>query len=185
MGKKADQMTPEELEAVRARIANLRAMANAKRMATAADKRETIKALVDTKVRELVAKKALVVKKTKAVEKLEKRVVQPEPESEDEPEPEPEPEPQAKRKTAKKKVVVMDSSSDSDDEASVALMKERLKQKYKQKYESKFLAKTTQAAPHAPQRDIIQETAREQLNDKVRKEVQDIAYRSVFGNTYW
>ena len=182
MGRKAADMTPEELLAVQTRMAHLRALANEKRMATASDKRETVKALEETKARELQAKKNLVEKRTRAVERLEKRVIEPESQSDEEEAPEVV---IVKAKRKQKKLVVVDSS-DSDGESNVALLKQKLKNKYKTKYEAKFNAQYAAAIPpQVPQRDLLHESAREQLNKKVRKEVQDIAYRSVFGNSYW
>ena len=186
MPKRRDQMTDEEYEAVKARMAELRVTAAAKRTAMASEKRQTDDDLKAVKSRELVAKQALTKTKVEQVERLEKRVAKvaavapPEEDNEDE---------EVVVVTArkpKKRIVVQDSS---DDEDRYTALKRKMKEKCKKYVSQEMTAATKMTAAPAPPvpmpSDLLNESAREQLNDRVRKEVKEMAYMSVFPDSFW
>jgi hypothetical protein len=197
MGKRAEDMTPEELEARRARMTELREMATKKKKELAAERAQTEGALKEAereereRKRELAAvkrgnvrliaeqidaNKMVVVKKTK--EGGKKMVVV---ESDDE-EPAPIKEPAPTMATSKVPHVL--SSPDAFQLlAMMTDMKAQLKTKYKEKYATKYQAPPppTPMPPPPPRANPVKNAAKEALSNKVQEEISRMAYKSLFG----
>ena len=194
MGKRAEDMTPEEREARRLRMAELRELATKKKKELAAERAQTEGALKEAereereRKRELAAvkrgnvrliaeqidaNKMVVVRKTK--EGGKKMVVM---ESDDEEEPTPT---KAAPQTASPHVL---SSPDAFQLlAMMTDMKAQLKTKYKEKYATKYQAPpplTPQPPP--PRSNPVKNAAKEALSNKVQEEISRMAYKSLFGS---
>jgi hypothetical protein len=187
MGKKKEDMTEEERESARTRMAELRQIAAAKISARAKDKRDTEDLVRKAKRDKDAYDREQATKTLKELEEAKKRdaeraVKVTEPEVEPEPlhvdemrTPMPPP-----PKATKKKLVVHDSDSDDDAASYKAFLKEKLKSKYETKYRMKYAP--TQGATAMPMmQNPIQETARDVLKSKVNEEVRKMAMASLFG----
>lgn len=190
MGKSKDELSPEEYEAIKARMSELRAMAVKKRQEKAAERKVIEAELTLEKQKELEVKKQLVEKKKKENENLIKEVERSafsdrrvlasktgELSSEQVSIPEPPPTPPPK--PTKKAPIVYDSSSDDEYYKKI---KTKIKNKIK-KYQGKYLQPQQPLAPPPqpkPAKDIIVESARDELNSKVRSEIKEMAFKALF-----
>jgi hypothetical protein len=192
MGKRAEDMTPEELEARRARMTELRAMATKKKKELAAERAQTEGALKEAEREErerkrdlaavkrgnvrliaeqIEANKMVVVKKTK--EGGKKMVVV---ESDDE-----EPTP-AKAAPQMASPHVLASPDAFQLLAMMTDMKAQLKTKYKEKYATKYQAPPPPTPqPPPPRANPVKNAAKEALSNKVQEEISRMAYKSLFG----
>jgi len=160
MGKKAEDMTPEEIEARNERMRELRVMALEKRQANAASKKEAVDAIKQAKKDELESKRQLIVAKVKANQEALSEHQRP---LEDLPTPPPRSAPIA---------IPMERAPDLATWQSLELIKAQLKEKYKTKYAAKY------AAPPQEQ-DHVKNCAKEVLNTKVQEEVRRLAYQDM------
>lgn len=174
MGKKAEDMSAEELEERRERMKELRVLANKKRMENAAVKREAKDDLKAVKEAEVQLKKELAETKRRNIEMLAKEIEENESIiiKKERKKPiehgEPEESPRAPTNRAPNDAFQLFQMMSS--------MKEELKQKYKNKYKTQAVP-----PPPPPKTDVVRASAKEVLSSKVNAEIQKMAYRSLFG----
>lgn len=190
MGKKKEQMTPEELAAAKARMDELRVKAMAKRMEIAEQKKVIQAELKEKKMAIHNKRAALIEKKEAEIKKLDSELYGPAPVAE------PVPEGSGTRVAAPKEEVMLPmppprapkpAAVNAQEANFFAMyqMMEDFKQTLKQKYKSKYAPQQqppVQAAP--PPINYVQETARETLKSKVHDEVRQLAHQALFGGAW-
>lgn len=169
-------MSPEELEEVKARMAELRQLATAKKQAMASEKKAVKEELQAVREKELNLKKELVKRKKLEVAGLEYDVATTgtDDESEDDAPPVAPP--------RRRKAVATPSAPDPMGFLQMYQMVNSMKQEIKNKYRSKY-GNTSQPKPMAepPPVNVVAGTAKDVLKSRVDDEIRQMAHKALFG----